>query len=86
MRNAFGTARRDLLEAGLRDAVPELAGLFEQLLARETQALWTDAAGVTQLLRVGTGVPQGCPLSPAAFAVLMECQVLGPCAANSTAC
>ena len=59
MRNAFGAPRHDLLETGLRDALPKRVGLFAQLHTRNRRAQWGGADGAEHARRVGTGLPQG---------------------------
>ena len=76
MNNAFDTLRRDLACAALRDTLPELAGLLGRLYCQDLQATWADEQGATHSFAIGTGLPQGCPLSPAAFALALERHVL----------
>ncbi|CAK0846385.1 unnamed protein product [Prorocentrum cordatum] len=70
--NAFGTLARRGVIASLRGALPEYGSLLARLYARPAVGLWRDGTGDTRELRTGAGVPQGCPLSPAAFAAALH--------------
>ncbi|CAK0802009.1 unnamed protein product, partial [Prorocentrum cordatum] len=70
--NAFGTLARRGVIASLRGALPEYGSLLARLYARPAVGLWRDGAGNTHELRTGARVPQGCPLSPAAFAATLH--------------
>ncbi|CAK0862968.1 unnamed protein product, partial [Prorocentrum cordatum] len=70
--NAFGTLARQGVIASLRGALPEYGSLLARLYARPAVGLWRDGTGDTRELRTGAGVPQGCPLSPAAFAAALH--------------
>ena len=74
--NAFGTLSRSAVLSALGTALPGFGSLLSRLYARPALGLWRDSTGAVHELSTGVGVPQGCPLSPAAYAVALHHYVL----------
>ena len=70
--NAFGTVSRQAVLAALGAVLPEYGSLLACLYAKPAVGLWRDGEGDLHELRTGAGVPQGCPLSPAAYAAALH--------------
>ena len=67
--NAFGSINRGALRSAARNLCPSLAWVAEHWYRKPVQHLWWDKQGQAHEVPAARGVDQGCPLSPAAFAI-----------------
>ncbi|CAK0885523.1 unnamed protein product, partial [Prorocentrum cordatum] len=70
--NAFGTVSRQAVLDSLSAVLPEYGSLLARLYAKPAVGLWRDGEGDLHEVSTGSGVPQGCPLSPAAYAAALH--------------
>ena len=71
-RNAFGSIHREAAATAVSKFAPFASHLSDRLFRRITQAVWRDSNGSVHHLPGGAGIPQGCPLSAAAYAVALH--------------
>ncbi|CAK0883736.1 unnamed protein product, partial [Prorocentrum cordatum] len=64
-------AQEAVLDA-LGAVLPECGSLLARLYAKPAVGLWPDGEGDLREFSAGAGVPQGCPLSPAAYAAALH--------------
>eukprot|EP00969_Alexandrium_andersonii_P136125 6022675-Alexandrium_andersonii.AAC.1 len=67
--NAFNTLPRQAVLDALRQRAPRLLPVANAWLTRETAHVFWDGGGAAHPVRAQAGVDQGCPLSPAFFAI-----------------
>ena len=71
-RNAFNSVYRSAVREATAARLAELARVAQTLQPEETTHQWYGLGGGHQVVAQGRGVDQGCPLSPALFAIALE--------------
>ena len=70
-RNAFNSVKRSAVLRAVQKRKPELSRVATTLLPKTTHHWWYDKQGGAKQIEAECGVDQGCPLSPALFAMAM---------------
>ena len=71
-RNAFNTVSRSEVTAAVRAHCPQLSEISETLCGKDSHHWWYGADDIARRITSECGVDQGCPLSPALFALTIR--------------